>query len=226
MEELGELQHALSGKEDANSEQGNNIHESRSTASSAFAALSLEEPDDHGQENADDFDDGDKTVMHTQGSRNKSKKNNKKKKKGSGQPHSTHVDDISLEEMSDVIAKSTKQFKVTLNTAPDSGVADTACKHAPSLVLRALLALDASHLDPAHELRRQFGASAIKAYEREKGSTTTSSRTGARSRDNRGAHFNSNMRVRTVLTTPKPTWPDLNRSFVGMSMSALSLIHI
>ena len=220
LEELGELQHALSGKEDANSEQGNNLHESRSTASSAFAALSLEEPDDHGQENADDFDDGDKTVMHTQGSRNKSKKNNKKKKKGSGQPHSTHVDDISLEEMSDVIAKSTKQFKVTLNTAPDSGVADTACKHAPSLVLRALLALDASHLDPAHELRRQFGASAIKAYEREKGSTTTSSRTGARSRDNRGAHFNSNMRVRTVLTTPKPTWPDLNRSFVGMSMSA------
>ena len=84
LEELGELQHALSGKEDANSEQGNNIHESRSTASSAFAALSLEEPDDHGQENADDFDDGDKTVMHTQGSRNKSKKNNKKKKKGSG----------------------------------------------------------------------------------------------------------------------------------------------
>ena len=115
MEELGELQHALSGKEDANSEQGNNIHESRSTASSAFAALSLEEPDDHGQENADDIDDGEKAVMHTQGSRNKSKKSNKKKKKGSGQPHSTHVDDISLEEMSDVIAKSTKQFKVTPN---------------------------------------------------------------------------------------------------------------
>ena len=74
LEELGELQHALSGKEDADSEQGNNEQEFRSTASSAFAALSLDEPDDHGQENADDIDDGEKAVMHTQGSRNKSKK--------------------------------------------------------------------------------------------------------------------------------------------------------
>ena len=220
LEELGELQHALSGKEDASSEQINNIHESRSTASSVFAALSLDEPDDHGQEIADDIGDGEKAAMQTQSGSKKSKKNNKKKKKGSGQPYSTHVDDMSLEEMSDVIAKSTEQFKVTPNTAQDLGMADATCKHAPSLVLRALLALDSSHLDPAHELRRQFGASAIKAYEREKGSSTTSSRSGARNRDNRGAHFNSNLRVRTVLTTPKPTWPDLNRSFVGMSMSA------
>ena len=66
LEELGELQHALSGKEDASSEQINNIHESRSTASSVFAALSLDEPDDHGQENADDIGDGEKAAMQTQ----------------------------------------------------------------------------------------------------------------------------------------------------------------
>lgn len=221
LEELDELQNALTGKLDANTEQENGMRDSRSTASSAFAALSLDQPDDDGQDDAGGVDAGEQAVMQTQGGSKKSKKNNKKKKKGaSQQPSSTHVDDISLEEMTDVIAKSTQQFKVMPDTAQDSDTAGATCKNSLPSALRALLALDSSHLDPAHELRRQFGASAIKAYEREKGSSTTSGRTGARNRDNRGAHLNSNMRVRTVLTTPKPTWPDLNRSFVGMSMSA------
>lgn len=220
LEELDELQNALSGEVNVNSEQENDMQESRSTASSVFAALSLDEPDDDGQENAGDTDGSEQAARHTQGGSKNSKKSNKKKKKGATQPSSTHVDDISLEEMTDVIAKSTKQYKVTPDAAQDPGMVDATCKNASPSALRTLLALDTLHLDPAHELRRQFGASAIKAYEREKGSSTTSARAGARNRDNRGAHFNSNMRVRTVLTTPKPTWPDLNRSFVGMSMSA------
>ncbi|KAI3620302.1 hypothetical protein CBS9595_002269 [Malassezia furfur] len=89
----------------------------------------------------------------------------------------------------------------------------------PHAVLRGALALDAPQLDPALELRRQFGAAAIKAYEREKNAAGMPTRAGARSRENRGAMFNSNTRARTLLCTPKATWPDIARTFVGLSMT-------
>lgn len=95
----------------------------------------------------------------------------------------------------------------------ESHIEPTKSAHA---VLRSKLALDTSQLDPQLELKRQFGAAAIKAYEREKGHGPT--RNGARSRENRGATFSSNTMARTVLCTPKAQWPDLARTFVGLSM--------
>lgn len=139
----------------------------------------------------------------------KSKSSKKKKKKGG---KSTNVNELSLEEMDALLASEARKAAPRENATVPSAE-PTKSLHA---VLRGTLALDPSQLDPQLELKRQFGAAAIKAYEREKGHGPT--RSGARSRENRGAVFNSNTRARTVLCTPKAQWPDLARTFVGMSM--------
>lgn len=135
-----------------------------------------------------------------------------KKQKGKGQA-SKDVNDMSIEEMTALLNAQ----------APKKDASDAQPKqtmpNSPHAVLRGVLALDPPHLDPALELRRQFGAAAIKAYEREKNASGVPTRSGARGRENRGAAFNSNTRARTVLCTPKNTWPDIARTFVGLSMS-------
>lgn len=196
---------------------------------SSFSALELDEP----EEPAVDHENADIKATSSFGdiSPNNSKKTNKSKKmkkKGpkAQEPASTNVDDMSLEQMSALLATAPKQPKKTTLAHDDGKDHDavpftddpSSASKTPFFVLRAQLCLDASHMDPANELRRQFGAAAIKASERERGGSLPS-RAGSRSRENRGANLNSNMRVRTVLCTPKPTWPDLNRSFVGMSMT-------
>lgn len=215
LEELDQLQGALEegGENDV---QEDVKDEATRPTRSAFAALQLDEPEEETNEGGDD-DDAEETTSSSQSTAKKSKKNKKKnKKKGEKGPASTNVDDLSLEEMAAVIGTSTKQSG---GAERQNSNAITTPKKTPVAAFRALLALDATHLDPANELRRQFGSAAIKAYERERGGNTASVRAGARTRDNRGAQFNSNMRARTVLCSPKPTWPDLSRSFVGMSMS-------
>ncbi|KAL4402554.1 RQC complex protein [Malassezia pachydermatis] len=139
-----------------------------------------------------------------------SQSKSKKKKKKAKASVTKDVNAMSLEEMDALLASETTQRPAS------STDAQTPSTHAktPWTTLRSVLALEATQLDPAQELRRQFGAAAIKAYEREKNQAPT--RAGGR---NRGAHLNSNMRARTVLSTPKPTWPDLGRSFVGLSMT-------
>lgn len=146
------------------------------------------------------------------------KKKNKKKKGGKSvgtDAKPTDINEMSLEEMDALLAsEAPKQAAARKGAAPppQSATPDT-----PHAALRCALALDTSHLDPQHELKRQFGASAIKAYEREKQANHMPSRAGARGRG--GAMYNSNTRARTVLCTPRATWPDLARTFVGLSMT-------
>ncbi|WFD18996.1 hypothetical protein MCAP1_001209 [Malassezia caprae] len=137
-------------------------------------------------------------------------KPNKKKKKKSGK--STNVNELSLEEMDALLASEAQ--KAVPSARPEASPSEA--QKPLHTLLRGTLALEPGQLDPQLELKRQFGAAAIKAYEREKGHGP--SRSGARSRENRGAVFNSNTRARTVLCTPKAQWPDLARTFVGMSM--------
>ncbi|WFD30899.1 hypothetical protein MSPP1_001923 [Malassezia sp. CBS 17886] len=122
-----------------------------------------------------------------------------KNKKKTPDAKSKSVNELTLEEMDALLA-----------TEPGEA-ADAAAPAA--MLLRSALALESQHLDPAVELRRQFGAAAIKAMEREKGPQT---RATAR---HRGAASNSNLRARTLLSTPKATWPDLARTFVGLTMT-------
>ena len=120
---------------------------------------------------------------------------------------------MSIDEISEVLASSS--IGTPSGTNDDTPSGPVRGPQSPAQMLRGSLALDAQNLDPAVELRRQFGAAAIKALEREKGGSAPVTRSGAR----RGGAYNSNMRARTVLSTPKPTWPDLGRTFVGLAMS-------
>ena len=92
------------------------------------------------------------------------KKKNKKKKGGKSvgtDAKPTDINEMSLEEMDALLAsEAPKQAAARKGAAPppQSATPDT-----PHAALRCALALDTSHLDPQHELKRQFGASAIKA---------------------------------------------------------------
>jgi len=176
---------------------------------SAFAAVraahspQLDVSDGEAQDVADD------DAANTPAPAPRTKASKKKKKKGG---KSTNVNELSLEEMDALLASEAQKAAPSARPAalPSEGTKPLYA------VLRSMLVLEPAQLDPQLELKRQFGAAAIKAYEREKGHGPT--RSGARSRENRGAVFNSNTRARTVLCTPKAQWPDLARSFVGMSM--------
>lgn len=157
-------------------------------------------------------DAADEEVIETPAPAPKPDSNKKKKKKKKKSGKSTNVNELSLEEMDALLAAETQKAVASAETTT-TPVEGSKSAYA---VLRSSLALEPSQLDPQLELKRQFGAAAIKAYEREKGHGPT--RSGARSRENRGAVFNSNTRARTVLCTPKAQWPDLARTFVGMSM--------
>lgn len=159
--------------------------------------LQLDEPEEEGEPEPE--------PTQKKSKKKKSKKKGKDTKKRADPV--TDVNAMSIEEITAVLEAESGPSK----HVPEKAGAQAATA-APAVSLRSVLSLEAQQLDPQVELRRQFGAAAIKAYEREKGSVTT--RAGAR----RGGAYNSNMRARTVLSTPKPTWPDMGRTVVGLTM--------
>ncbi|PKI84601.1 hypothetical protein MVES_001686 [Malassezia vespertilionis] len=200
---------------------------------SGFAALQLAAGSDKDEEGHSDKQESESDTPQevTQASRKKKKKNKKKKAqtdsespsvpappKSKPKPKSkgttTDVNAMSIDEITALLDTGAHPTENDKSSAPNQPTVTS-----PHVLLRGAFALDIQHLDPALELKRQFGAAAIKAYEREKNSSGVPTRAGARSRENRGAAFNSNTRARTVLCTPKATWPDIGRTFVGMTMT-------
>lgn len=128
---------------------------------------------------------------------------------------SRDVSSMSVDELSALLS----QFDADSATDPaDAGkVGSSAAGRSAGGALGALrthLALDAPNLDASVELRRQFGAKAISAYESE----AASSSPGAAGARRRGAALNPNMRVRSVLAQPKDYWPPIGRTFTGLGM--------
>ncbi|TKY87066.1 hypothetical protein EX895_003743 [Sporisorium graminicola] len=152
------------------------------------------------------------------------KKSSKKKPTASTTPaaaKSKDVSEMSIDEFDALLAS-----QASLNTAGAPGNAarsgasssNTATLNRVS-AFRTHLSLDPRNLDPAIELRRQFGSAAIKAYQNEAASSSTGRATsGARARAQAN---NPNLKVRSLLCTPKDYWPPISRSFTGMSMDVL-----
>ncbi len=88
--------------------------------------------------------------------------------------------------------------------------------------LRSLLSCTTQHFDPMVELKRNFGAAAVRAYEAEaKASSSAAAGGSAAARAQarmRSATHNPNLRLRSVLVQPKPEWPPIAQTFTGMSM--------
>lgn len=173
-----------------------------------FAALQLDDPEEESEPEPEPEPEQRKSK-----SKNKNKKKSKKNKGAKKQIEKTDVNSMSIEEMTALLDRESGAAKNAPSGTESAKKTAPAPAETPSANLRTVLSPEGQHLDPQVELRRQFGAGAIKAYEREKGSVTT--RAGAR----RGAAHNSNMRARTVLSTPKPTWPDMGRTIVGLTMN-------
>lgn len=92
--------------------------------------------------------------------------------------------------------------------------------------LRAHLALSAPFLDPTVELKRQFGAAAIKAYESEANSANQSRGGGAANAARaRAMAWNTNFKVKSILVQPQDTWPPIAKTFTGMTMETIEDDH-
>lgn len=92
--------------------------------------------------------------------------------------------------------------------------------------LRAHLALSAPFLDPTVELKRQFGAAAIKAYESEANSANQSRGGGAANAVRaRAMAWNTNFKVKSILVQPQDTWPPIAKTFTGMTMETIEDDH-
>lgn len=133
---------------------------------------------------------------------------------------------MSMEEFSALLASQT----VLHEKADSSSDAVSSSKLKPTgsiALLRAHLALSAPYLDPSVELKRQFGAAAIKAYENEANSSSgrggaaaasTSSSSSARAR---AMAWNTNFKVKSILVQPQDTWPPIAKTFTGMTMETI-----
>ncbi|PWN53219.1 DUF654-domain-containing protein [Violaceomyces palustris] len=132
------------------------------------------------------------------------------------------VGEMSIEELSSFLAS---QAQIASQSAGGSN--ESAKTHAQQSIFSSLsssssssyrshLALDPRHLDPAVELKRQFGSAAIKAYQNESGGGGGGRAAGgARAR---AQAMNPNLKVKSSLCTPKDYWPPIGRTFTGMSM--------
>lgn len=123
------------------------------------------------------------------------------------------VSDMSMDEFSALLASQAKLNEKEADGVQGTGPIATFTPAGPLSSLRSHLSLSAPALDPAVELKRQFGAAAIKAYENEAGGSQASS--GARAR---AQAYNPNFKVRNLLVQPKDTWPPIARTFTGMTM--------
>jgi Transcriptional repressor TCF25 len=152
-----------------------------------------------------------------------SKTNSKKKtKKPSSSTTATkskkEVSDMSMDEFSALLAS---QTELNEKDANGSDPIATVTPAGPLSSLRSHLSLSAPALDPAVELKRQFGAAAIKAYENEAGGGQGgAASSGARAR---AQAYNTNFKVRNLLVQPKDTWPPIARTFTGMTMEVFDV---
>ncbi|SJX66563.1 uncharacterized protein SRS1_16791 [Sporisorium reilianum f. sp. reilianum] len=152
------------------------------------------------------------------------KKSSKKKPATSSVPaaaKSKDVSEMSIDEFDALLAsQSSLNDASTKGSNPASSSSSTTTTLNRVSAFRTHLSLDPRNLDPAIELRRQFGSAAIKAYQNEAASSSSSGRatSGARARAQAN---NPNLKVRSLLCTPKDHWPPISRSFTGMSMDVL-----
>ena len=159
-------------------------------------------------------------------SKSSTKRSSKKKSTSSAAPtaataaKSKDVSEMSIDEFDALLAS-----QASLNTGDASNSnARSASATAPSAMFnrvsafRTHLSLDPRNLDPAIELRRQFGSAAIKAYQSEASSSSGRATSGARARAQAN---NPNLKVRSLLCTPKDYWLPIGRSFTGMSMDVV-----
>ncbi|PWZ01270.1 DUF654-domain-containing protein [Testicularia cyperi] len=159
------------------------------------------------------------------------KKNKKKKNKKSStatgpdgnsiaaESGSSTADDMSMEEFDALLASQAHmvaQQRGGSGAGKGSGSATGVVRSVSAF--RTHLALDPRSLDPGVELRRQFGSAAIKAYQSEAGAAGGRASSGARAR---AQATNPNLKLRSLLCTPKDFWPPIARSFTGMSMDVL-----
>jgi hypothetical protein len=151
------------------------------------------------------------------GSKKKPRKSNNRAVSKDKEP-AKDMSNMSMDEFSALLAS---QAQIDAEQAGENGQSDyaTVTPLGPLSSLRALLALSPPALDPAVELKRQFGAAAIKAYEAEAGGGgAQSASSGARAR---AQAWNTNFKVRNILVQPKETWPPIARTFTGMTMEVL-----
>ncbi|PWN36223.1 DUF654-domain-containing protein [Meira miltonrushii] len=176
------------------------------------------------QEDGVEKDEGDKTKEETVDTpepsipSKSSKKKSKKPPSAAATKPKKEVSDMSMDEFSALLAS-----QAELNEKDASGSAPTATitPAGPLSSLRSHLSLSAPALDPAVELKRQFGAAAIKAYENEAGGGQGgAASSGARAR---AQAYNTNFKVRNLLVQPKDTWPPIARTFTGMTMEVFDV---
>ncbi len=133
---------------------------------------------------------------------------------------SKDVSDMSIDEFDALLASqaSINSADASTNARTSSSSTTTSSVLHRVSAIRTHLSLDPRNLDPAIELRRQFGSAAIKAYQSEASPAGGRATTGARARAQAN---NPNLKVRSLLCTPKDYWPPISRSFTGMSMDVL-----
>ncbi|PWN40529.1 D123-domain-containing protein [Ceraceosorus guamensis] len=134
---------------------------------------------------------------------------------------------MSMDEFTELLASQAKLSGRSSELSGDavgsstSQEADASFSNTHLSSLRSLLALSASFLDPTVELKRQFGAAAVRAYEAEMAASGNNTAGGAASRRAQ-TNWNSNSRFRNTLVQPPDTWPPISRTFTGMNMETLT----
>eukprot|EP00041_Stephanoeca_diplocostata_P016242 m.319322 g.319322 ORF g.319322 m.319322 type:complete len:715 (+) comp20301_c0_seq11:276-2420(+) len=147
------------------------------------------------------------------------KKKKKKKKKGSSSEsrapgNCTERDATDLKSLADDDDATIREVQEMFHEVDaDGNVLQSAAAAAPSSAssdaasTRAILAVDRRNLSPEAEMRRVFGSGAVR--------TTGGDRGAGRGR---GAHHRTYFR-KTVLATPRDTWPQMSKSGLSMTMA-------
>lgn len=149
-----------------------------------------------------------------------SKPKPKKKKKANATStapsnSSKNLDDMSMDELSALLASSAATVKSGDQTAAAESVS---LSKSPLANLRRSLLVNPSLLDPGLELRRTFGAAAMKAYSAaEGGGTSTTGMSAGRARAMAQSR-DLNRKARCILIQPGESWPAISRSFTGLEM--------
>jgi hypothetical protein len=131
------------------------------------------------------------------------------------------VSSMSMDEFSAILAAQASLNEAKDGTQQTSAAAKLSSGPLPSL--RGHLFLSAPFLDPSVELKRQFGAAAIKAYENEANSSAGrgASASASASARARAMAWNTNFKVRSILVQPQDTWPPIAKTFTGMTMETV-----
>ncbi|CDR99579.1 hypothetical protein, partial [Sporisorium scitamineum] len=193
------------------------------TASSSAATKKspfqqLNEPSDEGSDEDEDEHEQ-KSKPSTGGNKKSSKKKSATSETTTAAAKSKDVSEMSIDEFDALLAS-----QAALNTNDTTSARSNSTNPTSTSTLnrvsafRTHLSLDPRNLDPAIELRRQFGSAAIKAYQNESSSSTGRATSGARAR---AQSHNPNLKLRSLLCTPKDYWPPISRTFTGLSMDVL-----